>query len=131
MTPARARALASPIITNWVEKSEQQLVTRIRQEPPGGLAATGLAACLTAVRQHAVHVLAMPGLGLVSGFACRQCGAVGATAAGCAHAGSAAFAVPDLIEEMAVSTLHDGGQIQAVPDPPGGIAAYLRFPLLY
>jgi hypothetical protein len=118
MTPARARALASPIITNWVEKSEQQLVTRIRQEPPGGLAATGLAACLTAVRQHAVHILAMPGLGLVPGFACRQCGAVGATAAGCAHAGSAAFAVPDLIEEMAVSTLHGGGQVQAVPDPP-------------
>ena len=129
MTPARARALASPIITNWVEKSEQQLVTRIRQEPPGGLAATGLAACLTAVRQHAVLILAMPGLGLVPGFACRQCGAVGATAAGCAHAGSAAFAVPDLIEEIAVSTLHDGGQVQAVPDPPGGIAAYLRFPL--
>ena len=55
MTPARARALASAVIRNWVEKSGQQLVTRIRQESPGGLAATGLAACLTAVRQHAVH----------------------------------------------------------------------------
>jgi Bacterial archaeo-eukaryotic release factor family 10 len=129
MTPARARALASPIIRNWVEKSGQQLVTRIRQEPPGGRAATGLAACIIAVRQHAVDILAMPGQGLVPGFACRRCGAVGATAVGCAHAGSAAFAVPDLIEEIAVSTLHDGGQVQAVPDPPGGIAAYLRFPL--
>ena len=124
MTPARARALASPIIQNWVEKSGQQLVTRIRQEPPGGLAATGLAACLTAVRQHAVHILAMPGQGLVPGFACRRCGAVGATAAGCAHPGSAAFAVPDLIDEIAVSTLHDGGQVQAGParpveSPPG------------
>jgi hypothetical protein len=129
LTPAQVRALASPIIRNWVEKSEQQLVTRIRQEPPGGLAATGLAACLTAVRQHAVDILAMPGKGLVPGFACRRCGAVGATAAGCAHPGSAAFAVPDLIQEIAVSTLHDGGQVQAVPDPPGGIAACLRFPL--
>ncbi len=129
MTAARARALASPIIRNWVEKSGQQLVTRIRQEPPGGLAATGLAACLTAVRQHGVHILAMPGQGLVPGVACRRCGAVGTTAASCAHRGSAAFAVPDLIEEIAVSTLHDGGQVQAVPDPPGGIAAYLRFPL--
>ena len=128
MTPARARALASPIIRNWVEKSGQQLVTRIRQEPPGGLAATGLAACLTAVRQHAVHILAMPRQGLVPGVACRQCGAIGATAVGCAHPGSAAFAVPDLIEEIAVSTLHDGGQVRAVPDPPGGIAAYLRVP---
>ncbi len=129
LTPARARALASPIIRNWVEKSGQQLVTRIRQEPPGGLAATGLAACLTAVRQHAVHILAMPSQGLVPGFACRRCSAIGATAADCAHPGSAAFAVPDLIEEMAVSTLHDGGQVQAAPDPPGGIAACLRFPL--
>jgi peptide subunit release factor 1 (eRF1) len=128
LTPARARALASPIIRNWVEKSGRQLVTRIRQEPPGGLAATGLEACLTAVRQHAVLILAMSAQGVVPGFACRRCGAVGATAAGCAHPGSVAFAVPDLIEEIAVSTLHDGGRVQAVPDPPGGIAAYLRFP---
>ncbi len=112
-----------------MEKSGQQLAARIRQEPPGALAATGLAACLTAVRQHAVHILAMAGQGLVPGFACRRCGALGATAAGCAHPGSAVFAVPDLIEEMAVSTVHDGGQVQAVPDPPGGIAAWLRFPL--
>ena len=67
MTPARARAPASPIIRNWVEKSGKQLVTRIRPEPPGGLAATALAACLTAVRQHAIHILAMPGRGLVPG----------------------------------------------------------------
>jgi hypothetical protein len=77
ITPARVRALAVPIIRNWVERSEQQLVTRIRQEPPGGLAATGLAACLTATRQHAVHILAMPCQGLVPGFACRSCGTVG------------------------------------------------------
>ena len=132
MTPARVRVLADPIIRDWVEKSGQQLVTRIRQEPPGGLAATGLAACLTAVRRHAVHTLAVPGQGLVPGFACRRCGALGATGTGCAHAdnaANAAFAVPDLIEEAAVGTIHDGGQVQAVPGPPGGIAAYLRFPL--
>ena len=123
MTPARARAPASPIIRNWVEKSGKQLVTRIRPEPPGGLAATGLAACLTAVRQHAVHILAMPGQGLVPGS--RAGGAARSAPAepGCARPGSAVLAVPDLIEEVAVSTFHDGGQVQAVPDPPGGIAA--------
>ena len=129
MTPARVRALADPIIRDWVEKSGQQLVTRIRQEPPGGLAATGLAACLTAVRQHAVHTLAVPAQGVVRGFACRRCGALGMAGTGCAHADSAVLAVPDLIEEVAVSTIHDGGQVQAVPGPPDGIAAYLRFPL--
>lgn len=85
MTPTRVRALAGPIIRNSVEKSGQQLVTRIRQEPPGSLAATGLAACLTAVRQHAVRTLAVPGQGLVPGFACRRCGALGATGTGCAR----------------------------------------------
>ena len=106
MTPARVRVLADPIIRDWAEKSGQQLVTRIRQEPPGGLAATGLAACLTAVRQHAVHTLAVPAQGVVPGFGCRRCGALGATGTGCAHAdnaANAAFAVPDLIEEAAVS----------------------------
>jgi len=38
-------------------------------------------------------------------------------------------AVPDLVEEVAVSTIHDGGQVQAVPGPPGGIAATLRIPV--
>ena len=129
ITPARVRALADPVIRKWAENSERELVTRIRQEPPGGRAATGLTACLSAVRQHAVAVLAMPFQGLVPGFACRQCGALGITETGCVHADAGKFPVPDLSEEMAVSTLHDGGEAQAVPDPPGGIAAYLRLPL--
>jgi peptide chain release factor subunit 1 len=129
LTPARVRALADPIIRTWVENSGQQLVTRIREEPPGGLAAIGLTACLAAAGQHAIHVLAMPGQALVPGFACRRCGALGVTGTGCAHADSAAVAVPDLIEEIAVSTIDNGGQVQAVPEPPGGIAAYLRFPV--
>jgi hypothetical protein len=40
-----------------------------------------------------------------------------------------ARAVPDLVEEVAVSTSYDSGQVQAVTDPPGGIAATLRIPV--
>jgi hypothetical protein len=129
ITPARVRALADPVIRNWAQTSEQALVTRIRQEPPGGRAATGLTACLAAVRQHAVAVLAMPVQGLVRGVACRQCGGLGSTETGCAHPDGNREPVPDLIEEIAISTLGDGGEVQAVADPPGGIAAYLRLPL--
>jgi hypothetical protein len=46
-------------------------------------------------------LLAVHSEGLVPGFACRQCGALGATGTGCAHQGTAAFAVPDLIEDLA------------------------------
>jgi len=129
ITPARVRALAEPVIRNWVETSEQALVTHIRQEPPGGRAATGMMGCITAVRQHAVAVLAVPLQGLVPGVACRQCGASGITETGCAHGEGDRFAVPDLVEETAIGTLRDGGEVQAIPDPPGGIAAYLRLPL--
>jgi len=129
ITPARVRALADPVIRNWAQTSEQALVTRFRQEPPGGRAATGLTACLAAVRQHAVAVLAMPAQGLVRGVACRQCGGLGSTETGCAHPDGNREPVPDLIEEIAISTLGDGGEVQAVADPPGGIAAYLRLPL--
>jgi hypothetical protein len=91
---------------------------------------------LAAVRRHAVRSLAVPVRTLGPGFACRACGALGATRAelgeppvGCAHNDGDAVAVPDLIEEMAVRTIGDGGQVVAVADPPGGIAAFLRFPL--
>jgi hypothetical protein len=136
MTPAKIRALADPVIATWVAKTEEDLARRISQEPPGGLAAIGLPGCLAAVRRHAVRSLAVPSQALVPGFACRACGALGATRAelnapesGCVHGGGDAIAVPDLIEEMAVMTIHDGGQVVAVADPPGGVAAFLRFPL--
>src|SRR6266496_1592293 len=38
-------------------------------------------------------------------------------------------AVPDLVEELAVATLGDGGQVETLLDPPGGTAARLRYPL--
>lgn len=135
MTPAKIRALAEPVVSTWVARAEEELVDRIRQEPPGGLAVAGLTGCLAAARRHAVRTLAMPARGLVPGFACRVCGALGATMAelraprsGCVHGDAEAVAVPDLIEELAVSTIRDGGQVEAVADPPGGVAALLRYP---
>lgn len=136
MTPAKIRVLADPVIMNWVTKTEEDLVGRIRQEPPGGLAAVGTPGCLAAIRRHAVRTLAVPVQTLDPGFACRVCGALGTTRAGlyapetgCVHGAGETVAVPDLIEEMAVMTIHDGGQVMAVADPPGGVAASLRFPL--
>jgi hypothetical protein len=42
---------------------------------------------------------------------------------------ASAAPVSDLIEEIAVSPLGDGGQVTALDEPPGGTAARLRFPL--
>jgi release factor family 10 len=129
ITPARVRELAAPIIRRWTELREERLVARLTELRPGRLAAIGLQACLDAVAQHAVQQLAVPDDGLVPGFCCARCGALTATADGCPDWGAAVRAVPDLIEEMVIRTIEDGGEVDAVRDPPGGIAARLRFTL--
>jgi len=129
MTPARVRELSAPVVANWVSQREQRLVSQIVQEPPGRLAVAGMSPCLTAVNQHAVAVLVVPVGGLIPGFVCQACGTLASTLGGCPHQPPAVHPVPDLLEEMTAATLEDGGEVTAVQDPPGDVAAWLRFPL--
>ncbi len=128
LTPGSARDLASTVIADWMARRDQRLVAEILQEPPDGLAAVGLDACIAAAGQYAIDTLLPPADSLVPGYSCRLCGALSRTGHGCPHE-AAMGPVPDLIEEITVSTLGGGGQVIAVDEPPGGIAARLRFPL--
>jgi peptide subunit release factor 1 (eRF1) len=129
MTPARVRELSAPVVADWVSQREQRLVTQILQEPPDGLTVAGLDSCLSAVHQHAVSVLVVPVGGLIPGFACHTCGALASTPDRCPHHPPIVRAVPDLLEEMIVATLDDGGQVTALGYVPADVAACLRFPL--
>lgn len=129
LTPAKVRVLASQVIADWLNHRDQQLTAEISQQPPGTLAATGLSACIAAASQHAVRLLAVPAAGLIPGCACRRCGALSSAGADCGHGPQDCLAVPDLVEELAVVTLADGGQVRTL-NPPAGIAALLRFPLV-
>lgn len=128
MTPARVRELSAPVVANCVNQQERELVTQIVQEPPDWLTAVGMNSCLTAVNQHAVQVLVVPVGGLIPGFACEVCGALASSREGCIHGQSAVHPVPDLLEEMAVATFDEGGEVKAVFNPPADVAARLRFP---
>jgi peptide chain release factor subunit 1 len=129
LTPAKVRDLASHVIEQWLDQRDQHLVAEILQEPPDGLTAEGLGACLAAASQHAIKLLLVPAGGLIPGYACQRCGALSSTGDGCPHGAAALLAVPDLLEELAVTTLSDGGQAETLYDPPGGICARLRYPL--
>jgi hypothetical protein len=129
LTPAKVRARADRVIRDWRDLQDQRIAAEFVRQPPDGRTATGLSACLAAAGQHAIQLLLVPAGGLVPGYACRRCGALSSTGDGCPHGASEAVAVPDLIEELAVATLGDGGQVETLPDPPGGIAARLRHPL--
>lgn len=129
MTPAQVRKLSGAVIQDWADRGEQYLLAQLRQQPPDGLTVTGLNTCLTAVNQHAVQLLVVPVGGLIPGFACTRCGTLASTPGECPDGPAAVRQVPDLIEDMVVNALGDGGDVAAVPSPPGDIAARLRFPL--
>jgi hypothetical protein len=129
LTPAKVRDLADRVIQDWLDQRDQHLLTQILQQPPDGLTAAGLSACLAAASQHAIKLLLVPADGLIPGYACQHCGALSSTGNACLHGTGALLAVPDLLEELAVTTLSDGGQVETLHDPPGGVCARLRYPL--
>lgn len=129
LTPARVRELAQPLVTRWAGQRAERLAGQVLTMPPGGLVATGLAACLTAVNAHAAEILTVPEAGLVPGGECGRCGTLTATRERCPDCRIAALPVPDLIDEMVTRTLQDGGHVYPVGDGLSQLAARLRFPL--
>lgn len=132
MTPAKVRALAAPVIESWVGLHEQQRAVQIRaaEGPHDPLTLTGLSRCLDAVNQHAVDLLVVPVGGVIDGFVCEACGELGAAVTGCPDGPAESRWVPDLFEEMVAKTLDDGGRTEALSEPPGDVAAQLRFPVV-
>ncbi len=128
-TPSRVRELAGQVVSHWVGARERRVLTEVLQEPSGSLAGIGMQPCLDAVNQRAAKLLVVPENGMIAGFACQRCGILSRTGTDCPDWGAASVAVPDLIEEMAVAALRDGAHVLTASDPPGGIAAQLRFPL--
>lgn len=125
LDPARIRELAGPVIEGWVARREREL----SEEIFGQLTAAGLRASLAAVNDGAVAHLLVAHEGMIPGFVCGRWGALSTGSDECPDWGTAAGAVPDLLEEMVQCTLDDDGQVTVIRDAPFGIAAKLRFPV--
>lgn len=128
LTPAMIRDLARPVVDEYVLRGEQRLAAEISGQPPR-LTAVGLPACLAAVGEGAVAHLLVAHEDMIGGFACGRCGALTTDPDGCPDWGTAARAVPDLLEEMVRKVLDGGGQVTALRDAPFPAAARLRFPV--
>ena len=109
----------------WVARRERELTEAVL----GGPAAVGLHASLAAVNEGAVAHLLVAREDMIAGYVCGRCGALSTGSDECPDWGTAACAVPDLLEEMAQRTLDDNGQVTAVRDAPFRVAAKLRFPV--
>ena len=129
ITAARVRELSAPLVREWVGAREQDMVAQVLAGVPSGRGGIGLNSCLAAVNSGAVAALIVPVGGLIPGMACDQCGMLSSVPDACPHKWPAVHPVPDLLEEMAVATRNEGGEVIAVDDPPADAAALLRFPL--
>jgi hypothetical protein len=97
--------------------------------PPGGPGAVGLPACLAAVSADVASTLIVPAEGLVPGYECGRCGTLSLEADTCCPDwGTAALAVPDVIEEMVSRVLEDGGEVVVTGDGSSPVAAWLSVP---
>ena len=125
LTAARVRELAGPVIESWVARREPELTEEIFSQ----LAAVGLHASLAAVNEGAVAHLVVAHEGMIAGFVCGRCGALSTGSDECRDWGTAARAVPDLLDEAVQRTLDDNGQVTVIREAPFSIAAKLRFPV--
>jgi len=126
LTPARVRKLAAPVISHWAGQQERHAVDQLTGAASDARAALGLHGCLAAVNADAVDLLLIPDAGLVAGYRCERCGVLSLTGKECCDWGAASRALPDLLEEMALQTLHEGGEVMSVRQLPCGAAARLR-----
>ncbi len=126
LTPARARDLAAPVVARRIEERERELVEQTVTSPPGPRTAIGINACLAAVNADEAGLLLIPDQGMVPGFHCERCEVLSLSSDECCDWGAASRAVPDLLEEMALRTLHAGGEVVSIRELPCGVAARLR-----
>jgi hypothetical protein len=91
--------------------------------------AIGLIACLAAVNADVVATLVVPRDGLIPGYECGRCGALNLAPDSCPDWGTAPRPVPDVIEEMVIRVLEDGGEVAVACDGSSLVAARLSFPM--
>jgi len=101
----------------------------LTEEVFGGLAAVGLHACLAAVNEGAVAHLLVAREDMIAGYVCGRCGGLSTGSDECPDWGTAAYAVPYLLEEMVQRTLDANGKVTATRDAPFSVAAKLCFPV--
>ena len=129
MTPAQVHRLADGVVARWEETRERRMAAET-SGLAGDESARGLEACVAAANQRAVRLLTVPDALRLPGSACDHCDALAVHEAECPVCGAAMGAVPDIVEELVVRVIEEGGNVQFIRDAGAEmIAARLRFPL--
>jgi peptide subunit release factor 1 (eRF1) len=115
---------------------EEQVVADLLEQIGRGRAVAGPAAVVDAVRDGRVYALVFDAALRLAGTRCQRCAdlAFDTAATSCTVCGGALRSEPDLVEDLALRVLAQGGRVEAVRGPAaerlaahGGIAALVRY----
>jgi len=131
---ATIRERASGLLERFERDEEQRLVTEVLEAAAAGRpAATGLRPTLWAATLAAVADLLVHDEAMAHGVVCDDCGWLGETGATCPMCGSEVRETPDVIDELTVRVIDDGGSVEHVEAKTDlealQVAARLRFRL--
>ena len=131
---ATIRERASGLLERFERDEEQRLVAEVLEAAAAGRpAATGLRPTLWAATLAAVADLLVHDEAMARGVVCDDCGWLGETGTTCPMCGSEVRQTPDVIDELTVRVIDDGGSVEHVEAKtdlePFQVAARLRFRL--
>jgi peptide subunit release factor 1 (eRF1) len=133
-TAAEIRAGADAVLQRYENDQEQQAVAQVLDRAAaGGLAATGVPACLWAGSVAAIQTLLVQEGATAAGVVCDDSGWLALAGDTCPLCGKATRHTPDVIDELVQAVIDEGGSIEHVeadtPLKEQALAAALRFPL--
>jgi len=131
---AEIRTSASAVLQKFERDQDREAVTQVTDvAAAGGLATTGLQACLWAGSVAAIQKLLMQADTTAPGVVCDESGWLGLTGDICPLCGKPTRRVEDVIDELVRAVIDEGGSIRHVETDTQlkdhTVAASLRFPL--
>lgn len=114
-TPAGVRRAAEDVVARWEREEERRLVAEVLDtEAAGGLATTGVDACLWAASVAAVGTLLLHDEVSVPGVVCDESGWLGRTGDSCPVCGRPTRPTSDVLDELVAAVVDDGGAVEHV-----------------
>ena len=110
LSVAQVRAKADPVVDAWRRAQEDRLLGEFGDRAQ--TVVTGLAGCLALAGRRAIDLLLVPEGLRSAGFACAACRQLAVDDGLCSFCGTARTAVPDVIEELVLAVLADGGRVE-------------------
>jgi hypothetical protein len=129
------RAAADAIVQRYEHDQDEQLLQEVLdKQASGGLGAVGVKDCLWAGSVAAIGQLLIADGATTPGVVCDESGWVALTGDTCPFCGKATRSTPDVIEELVLAVIDEGGSVHdfAAADTTlakDTLAATLRFPL--